>query len=167
MFPSKLPHAKPRQHPRFGALLGLVVGCGAPHVGTTRASVTLDAAAGPHNAVPTGRCSTFLRAEQNGWCESTQDQACEYPEGTCVCVVQGVCGGMQSPAASRMGRSCTAKDPTFKREDGCTFNAPTQNGACTKNGETCIYGTCPFTQTSARCTEGAWQVSSYGGPQPP
>lgn len=95
---------------------------------------------------------------------------CEYDEGTCFCDVPPQCGGAirpPPPEGKKLPTACTPKVPPAFRGDGCPYGLPADGAACPKPAQSCQYGPCSWSATTATCTKGTWKLTRYTGPPPP
>lgn len=83
----------------------------------------------------------------------TVGTTCNYPQGSCTCILYSGCAVPQPPHDEW---ACTAR-----RTDGCPDDTPAQGAACPV-GESCTYGSC-CTQTFT-CPAGQWVAGGLGCP---
>jgi hypothetical protein len=88
---------------------------------------------------------------------------CEYPEGRCNCQAPFICSGVPRPAppASAYRWMCQMGRV---RPDGCSWDAPPDNGACSGHPAQCPYGSCGGMVYG--CVDGGWHVVQIISPPP-
>lgn len=95
---------------------------------------------------------------------------CVYPEAECWCQGKQQCTGVDlGPEAQAWFEwSCRVSDPDVRRADGCPARVPEQGQRCQKDGQVCRYSPyCGGTQSTARCTNQAWQLEQIEVSAPP
>lgn len=97
--------------------------------------------------------------------------ACSYPQADCHCVAQYPCTGVDpgfdaTPLAHVW--ACTVRDPDLLRPDGCPARVPSETSACREDGQVCHWSPyCGGIQTTARCSNGTWQLEHRDIAPPP
>lgn len=144
----------------------------APQDGASRDAAPSDAAPPDANASATtlgAHCAPTYAAAGAAPC-FWGNPPCTYDEGTCVCDVPPQCGGAlrpPPPKGKQMPTVCTPKVPPAFRADGCPYGVPADGAACPTPAQSCKYGPCSWSATTATCTKGTWKLSRYNGPPPP
>lgn len=106
---------------------------------------------------------------QDAACEPS-NTACSYPQAECRCIPRFPCTGVDRGPGAVLAHvwSCQVTDPTVLRDDGCPAAVPSAGSKCAAAGQICHYSPyCGGIQSTARCTDGGWQLEQRNINPPP